>query len=86
MHPTVEKRFARVQEATRLGLANRMTEREKKIIDRLVFNYRSGTLTNEMLHAGIATIAELRSIITESETDSMQAADDITRITTSTKE
>jgi hypothetical protein len=81
MNEATEKRFARVQEANRIGLESRMLDREKKIIDRLVMAYNSGKLYSEVLFGGIAAISELRSIIHETERDLMQAADDIHSIT-----
>lgn len=83
MNVTTEKRLARVQEASRIGLAHRMADREKKIIDRLVLSYRSNKLSSEMLFGGIATISELRSIINEAEHDIMQATDEVEQLTSS---
>lgn len=83
MNSTFERRFARVQEATRVGLANRMAEREHTIVSKLVTAYRGGKLTSEMLFGGIASISELRSIADEAQRDLMQATDDSTSLTNS---
>lgn len=76
MNSASEARFKRVQEAARSGLNKRMYEREQKILDRIVLEYRSGTITSEKLYGAIAAISELRSIVIEANTDLMQAQDD----------
>ena len=81
MRQDIETRINRVQEAARAGLARRMQEHEDKIINRLVSAYRSGTLTSEMLFAGIGSVAELRSVAYEAEHDLMMAAQDSENIT-----
>ena len=81
MTPAMEKRFARVQQATQLNLAQRMKDRETLIVDRLVMAYRSNKLSSEVLFGGIAAIAELRAIISDAERDLMQATDDSHQIT-----
>lgn len=81
MNQQFERRVARVQEATRLGLGNRMADREQKIISNLVTYYRSGKVTFEMLFGGIAAISELRAIAHDADSDFMQATDDSNSLT-----
>lgn len=81
MNPTTEARMKRVQDASRSHLTARVQAREQIIIDRLVLQYRSGTITNEALHGGIASIAELRSMALEAERDLMQATEDAENLT-----
>lgn len=81
MNSSTEKRFQRVQQNVKAGLSARMAERERAIIDRLLLEYRSGTINSEKLFGGIAAIAELRSIISEAERDYMQASDDAFSLT-----
>lgn len=76
MNSTIERRFQRVQGDTKAHLAQRMAEREQLIISKLVMAFRAATITSNDLYGGIAAIAELRSIASETERDLMQASDD----------
>jgi len=48
-------------------MSGRIAEREKRIISRLVSEYRADSLTNDALRGGIGAIAELRSILSDME-------------------
>lgn len=76
MHEKVEQRFVRVQANTQIHLAQRMQAHETAILNKLILQYRSGTLTHESLYGGIATISELRSIVAAAEKDLMMAQED----------
>jgi len=73
MNSTLEGRLNKVQAAARAGLARLVADRESRIISRLVAAYRGGTLKNEDLWGGIASISELRHMSAESDHDYMQA-------------
>ena len=71
MEPDQEQRLSRVQQSTKLNLAQRMADREQTIIAKLVSHYRAGKLDANALFGGIAAISELRAIASEAEHDTV---------------
>ena len=80
MKPEAEKRLNRVQMAARSGLAKLVYERELRIIDRLVSEYRGGTIKSEQLFGAIAAISELRFMATDAAHDYMQAEEEFSQL------
>lgn len=81
MIPSQEQRLNRVQMAARSDLAKLVHERECRIIDRLVANYRGGVLKSEDILGGIAAISELRHMATDAQHDYMRAEEELPNIT-----
>lgn len=77
----LETKLRRVQGAAKAALIERMRDREAQIITRLVAAYRSGKADANMLYGGIATIAELRSIIIEAEHDKIAVDREVSNLT-----
>lgn len=80
MNLTQEQRLNRVQMAARSDLAKLVFERERRIVDRLVANYRGGTLKSEDILGGIAAISELRQMANDAMHDYMQAEDEMSNL------
>lgn len=76
-----DSRMRRVQQNAKLALRERMEERERNIITRMVQKYQAGKLDANQLFGAIATIAELRSIVTEVEHDQIAADREIEELT-----